>query len=449
MPFHYFHFDTCFYWSLFYNLFFLSSQDKKSDSTRGRKSLDIKHDINIVHRQDKISTLLQAAAAANGTQNMQPPKSPFGNLLPTGMPAYLNALSPFYNMQNSRPLMASPLALGNPLSVAGSNFFTLRGMPSLPSSMLPTTNNKPSNNNSATFPSPTSVKAISPQKSGEKMAEDNSAKDVVSGLLMMKGQSLHSKMDAKGHMTSSPEAGLRETSNKMSMPVFMSQQQAISPQMDNPSAPEDLSVKPTTDTSSNHSNKSNNSNIEARRHSSSSQDLVISSSGVSSSMVGEADAEEEEQMKQGLEQHPTDLSCQSTEDHHHQQQQEEQHLSSGRRSSSISDEQPEEMMMEEMMQQEDQYHHLQDNEESDIETGSLFGGEARDTFSPKLMSSECCQDGCQHADQLTKLRKNVMRMLRCFAPEFSENNIDYSTKEVDQLLYDVMFSSVEELSRKK
>lgn len=79
----------------------------------------------------------------------------------------------------------------------------------------------------------------------------------------------------------------------------------------------------------------------------------------------------------------------------------------------------------------------------------------RDTASPKddyaveddiVADDHICgstNEVCAHANQLTKLRKNVMRMLRCFAPEFSENNIDYSTKAVDQLLYDIMFSNID------
>lgn len=100
----------------FYNL------DKKSESTRGRKSLDIKHDSPFSGpKVDKISALLQAAA--NKTPPGMPPIPKFNNLLPpppmSGFP-YFNGL---------RPMMNPVMSLANSL-LGGPRFFTIGGLPS-------------------------------------------------------------------------------------------------------------------------------------------------------------------------------------------------------------------------------------------------------------------------------------------------------------------------------
>ena len=101
----------------FYNL------DKKSESTRGRKSLDLKHDSPLAGpKVDKISALLQAAAASNGNQRspVVPPMPKFGNLLPPPMTGF-----PYFG--GLRPMMSPSMSLANSL-LGGPRFFTIGGM---------------------------------------------------------------------------------------------------------------------------------------------------------------------------------------------------------------------------------------------------------------------------------------------------------------------------------
>ena len=81
----------------------LYNLEKKSESTRGRKSLDMKHDVGGTCKMDKISSLLQAAAANHQARPPQPPK--YGGLLAPQM----NPLPSFFNPL--RPLMSSPLGI--------------------------------------------------------------------------------------------------------------------------------------------------------------------------------------------------------------------------------------------------------------------------------------------------------------------------------------------------
>ena len=116
----------------FYNL------EKKSESTRGRKSLDMKHEMLLggSQKQDKISALLQAVGSQSSPPRQPPIPQKFGNLLsPTmSMSNYMNNMSPFFNQL--RPMMAP---LGN--NLLGPRFFTLGGMPNgltaPPGQMLP------------------------------------------------------------------------------------------------------------------------------------------------------------------------------------------------------------------------------------------------------------------------------------------------------------------------
>ena len=145
----------------------LYNLDKKSDSTRGRKSLDIKHELPSLsalhatpphlHHSDKIGSLLAAAAAASKSPNGKrvPPPSPFAPpMLPpstpisTGLSTYMNALTSLYGMTSPHPPShLSPMM--PPSLMGGSNrFFN----PLLPSMML----------GDVTAPSPLSL--TSPQK---------------------------------------------------------------------------------------------------------------------------------------------------------------------------------------------------------------------------------------------------------------------------------------------
>ena len=127
----------------FYNL------EKKSDSTRGRKSLDPKHDhlSPLVgglggHKQDKISALL--AAASNGghlpPQQSQTHPMRFGRLglSPATINQYMNAIAPF----PVRHMMSPQVALAGGLLMTP-QLFALGGipggLPAIGSAMLPGT----------------------------------------------------------------------------------------------------------------------------------------------------------------------------------------------------------------------------------------------------------------------------------------------------------------------
>ncbi len=119
----------------FYNL------DKKSESTRGRKSLDIKHDGLLGgHKQDKISALLQAAATGNATPNGSGSANlsgsgKFGNLLSPSMSPYMNTLSPFFSPL--RPMMTNPMSLlGGARGLFGLGGMPGNGFPTPPHSAL-------------------------------------------------------------------------------------------------------------------------------------------------------------------------------------------------------------------------------------------------------------------------------------------------------------------------
>ncbi len=109
----------------YYNL------EKKSDSTRGRKSLDAKHDLSgatPLQKQEKINSLVAQLEQQKINQMMSSPMSQFMSSM-----SYINSL---------RPLMAAPLALTGSM-MAGPPMFTVRaiqngiGNGTIGSNMLP------------------------------------------------------------------------------------------------------------------------------------------------------------------------------------------------------------------------------------------------------------------------------------------------------------------------
>jgi uncharacterized C2H2 Zn-finger protein len=93
----------------YYNL------DKKSDSTRGRKSLDVKRDIvSPAQKQEKINSLVAQLEQQKMTQQMMNPT----------MSQYMSNMSYINSM---RPLMASPMALTGNL-MAGPRMFSVQGL---------------------------------------------------------------------------------------------------------------------------------------------------------------------------------------------------------------------------------------------------------------------------------------------------------------------------------
>ena len=125
----------------FYNL------EKKSDSTRGRKSLDPKHDHMSSlsgglgsHKQDKISALLAAASGQCTPQQSQQHQMRFGGLFsPATINQYMNALSPF----PVHPMMSPQVAALSSSLLMTPQLFALGGipgvMPAIGNAMLPGT----------------------------------------------------------------------------------------------------------------------------------------------------------------------------------------------------------------------------------------------------------------------------------------------------------------------
>lgn len=65
----------------------------------------------------------------------------------------------------------------------------------------------------------------------------------------------------------------------------------------------------------------------------------------------------------------------------------------------------------------------------------------------KAAGSNCGHGGdCAHAQKLHNLRKNIVRILNVLTPDMSiEDGLDYRTDQVDQLLYDVIYCSMDEI----
>ena len=58
---------------------------------------------------------------------------------------------------------------------------------------------------------------------------------------------------------------------------------------------------------------------------------------------------------------------------------------------------------------------------------------------------KCDVESCPHANKLRKLRKNIMRMLSVLSPELGvEGVLDYNTDEVDEMLHEVIYSNIED-----
>ena len=64
----------------------------------------------------------------------------------------------------------------------------------------------------------------------------------------------------------------------------------------------------------------------------------------------------------------------------------------------------------------------------------------------KASGTNCGNGDCTHAQKLHQLRKNIVRILNVLTPDMSiEDGLDYRTDQVDQLLYDVIYCSMDEI----
>jgi hypothetical protein len=65
-------------------------------------------------------------------------------------------------------------------------------------------------------------------------------------------------------------------------------------------------------------------------------------------------------------------------------------------------------------------------------------------------SHVCNGTNCPHLKKLKDLRRNVFRMLSVFTPDLSfENGISSETDDVDELLYEVIYTNIDEDSKNK
>lgn len=443
-------------------------QDKKSDSTRGRKSLDIKHDGipgAVSHRQDKISTLLQAAAAAAGNQNANAPKSPFGGLMSPNL-SYMSSLAPYYGLQQGitpsnlsavRPMMAaSPLAALNAgILSAGSRFFALGGAGGLANGLPPTSSMLPKvtapTPSLTVFSTPSSMPLVSPPSSSlttaaslSKSAEQvNKPPPQPLGGLLMKAPSQAGERESN--------SGLLGISTSTSSPVKTGTPSPRKSQVtmgnDNEGV-QDLSVK------SQHQHE--DSSQERRSVSTPSTDSEQQSQTTSDSLVISQQNRSTKEDTADQVTHPSSPQQDDTKrrllppPHESPLARHNSHVSECRTPPSISSPAVDNINDDASVMQ-DHYNADESDSNNEDDAASIGEEDMESRLSPTSKLMNCCENEkyCSHANQLTKLRKNVMRMLRCFAPEFSENNIDYSTVEVDQLLYDVMFSNMDEKILKK
>ena len=65
-----------------------------------------------------------------------------------------------------------------------------------------------------------------------------------------------------------------------------------------------------------------------------------------------------------------------------------------------------------------------------------------------LMRKRACEDNlCSHATKLRSLRRNIVRMLSVLTPDLSiETGLDCNTDQVDELLHEVIYSNMEDIS---
>ncbi len=64
----------------------------------------------------------------------------------------------------------------------------------------------------------------------------------------------------------------------------------------------------------------------------------------------------------------------------------------------------------------------------------------------KASGGACADGNCTHLQKLQSLRKNIVRILNVLTPDMSiEDGMDYRTDQVDQLLYDVIYCSMDEI----
>jgi len=365
----------------------LYNLEKKSESTRGRKSLDMKHEMLLGgnQKQDKISALLQAVSsqsspAAPPQQPQMPPKG-FGNLLsPTmSMSNYMNTMSPFFNQL--RPMMAP---VGNVNSLLGPRFFALGGMTNgmnamtagqmLPASMQQSLNLLNSQNLAASLGmtqqdvSPTKMEQLQQQQQVPQPAESPDSNGIKIPLKIPEVQTPPSYP---------PKAAAPKT-EEVGLPQDLTTRR--------PDSRESLSPPKLTTAIENLSRRANQVSREFR------------------------DLREEQ---------PEDLSSPKPPPITR-----ESHNPPEPLAAEAVPKVAEVLIPRERPAKPSPAHHARTAEDHHTCNG--------------------CND-CQHLRQLKTLRKNVFRMLSVFTPDLSrDNSIDFETDEVDELLHEVIYSNIDD-----
>ncbi|KAK2153984.1 hypothetical protein LSH36_280g03030 [Paralvinella palmiformis] len=386
----------------FYNL------EKKSDSTRGRKSLDMKHEalLGMHHKQDKISALLQAAAgsAAAAISPGHPP-GPMSHMPKFGSgllsQQYMNSLSYFSPL---RPMMSSPMQqlpsslLGSPRFFSFGSLGTPSSFPQSLPSLMPSLNpGLPMLSSQSNLPTSSA-------------ASDNFKKTIEAMDLKPKMNMLNPSSRMSG--LSPSMLGLQVPIRLPDIPNFGSIQ---------PKAPASLQLLP--------------------------QDLTTKKS------PAEADVPEQLTSKSHMTMNQMSLS-------------EPQDLSNPRYGmvSGSSPARPQESDSATIPSpscegSKSPYEaHRKHDTESLVSKSWPDIGMDQDTPPPsdeeelvkesnpiKHDKHECNGDNCPHLKKLKDLRRNVFRMLSVFTPDLSvENGISSETEDVDELLYEVIYTNIEE-----
>lgn len=355
----------------------LYNLEKKSDSTRGRKSLDMKHDLlPPLPKQDKISSLL-AAAAASSSPSQVPSKSPFGNIISPSMPPY--PLGPYFNNMRpgQSPAAAAAAAMMNPMAALGGGLLTsprffLGGMNGLPPLSTP-----------GLIPP-----SLLPSLPNTSMAITNST-PAASLKLPVKMPDLASASPSKlspnkPQPAAFPASPLAAEADAMPQDLSLKREPATPPKSE---TPEDLRHQPST---------------PPPPLAPLPQSLLPS-------------------LPPSLHSLPPPVSLSYT--------------------TKLDDYTATAAAMMAPI----------------VENGtSIYGSSPRSALLPPTpllegcmttaaaLAAHCKSKRCGHEEQLKKLRKNVLRMLSVLTPDIGiENDIDFETDQVDQLLYEVIYSNLD------
>ena len=391
----------------------LYNLEKKSDSSRGRKSLDIKRDLLASSaafpapqpyvKQEKISSILAAAAAVSSNpspasheknssmDSSRNKMSPYPAQFPTppNMSRYMSSLGGYFgSMQPGTPAANAAAAIMNPMLGAGlltapRYFPGLGGLPMSSPSMVPS--------------------AAAPPLMPALPSSDNITSTTASYMENLPGMKLPVKMpDSVSPSKLSPNKPQSASLVPTSPP---SPQQKH--QQEDESMPQDLSMKRSSSTP---------------RATETPEDLTRPIEEVRP--VTEQSHQEESRQSSTplLNSHTLDMSRQ----HDTQESPAEQPAKSPERQSTPS--------------QSVFPGYGQEGEEEQDENRAPTHAPRSQSASPACpVDKKCC-----HEDQLMKLRQNVLRMLSVLTPDIGiENDINFKTDQVDQLLYEVIYSNLD------